>query len=1195
MLKWKLSALRLVGFHNYEDELIEVSGDLFVVGINESGKTTILDALHLVLSGGMHWDLNAAAKMAGRGSEGRSINGIILRANLAGVPARSGGSIMYSAAEFVSTTGDRTMTLLLGASVADMKARPSYWGLICSEHACDLPLVQDNGNGSSRIVGRDELQQLIKTDLQRSREAYRKAVVDRLFEDRDDFENVTELWQRAKSYKELVKTTSNIGDLFRRVLPEPDAEPFDKVAKGFQDISSIEETLIELAEDVTALTALDQTCTDAQDARETRRRYEYISAKFDVDSASQQLHEAQQNKANAESQRDQLESKINRLTQRSQSLQEQLATLRASDTHSKAAKIAELKTEIDGLRSKLSEKNRQLSEQRGRLDDENQKLTKLQSDTQQVLDTADNQLRKLSASLRPYCSKFADEVVTVASLLPRAIDDVLKADELRSGVETLRSNGNSNLERAKGRLITVTTDLADVDDRLGEVSVQLERLKSHPDLVAPVEQIEEILESLRSHEIDYRFLFQEIEFSNSINDSKAAAVETAMGMTALSTLIVDPSDVDRAREIVFEFGSGLRVLDSAPVRPEPEEMSDDARDDGFQLSGAATGEAHADDDDGESIASVLEAGDPRVRAHLDAVFTDVELEDKQVGEGENRHWIDDEGLHGERGARGRTELASAQWIGEQRRTEIRQNRLAELDREQSELKAETKRLGKLSESLDAEITSTEAFIRELNQLGIPSKLEVLWTQIQAARDAAAQYQRAVTGFENEVDGLQTEQQSKQATRDTLAGQVNQADVDALLQQIGTLESTHSITNQELGSARTSRDGQVDAVKRFEQEIPELDDQLRESEISFGVQRDSLSAVIPPEVSDVDHYVFTTKRGSQIQLDNLAPRLRDAIVDESTKKTRLESSDGVLQNRFATKYRFQVVDEGGRISVSDYRGDTLAQILQQRQQEEEEWRSSLDKNRLNLIQNVLAQDLISRLQDDLLTLERTVRGLNSVLADLQFGHQHFQLTFTPTDEHKQFIKLVQRQSLLNEAEQTELLHHLENRQESLAGEGEVPPFLDYRNWFDFQFQAKSIKSDDALSIGRAELVKGSGGAQVTHNYLLLFALASFQFDQTKSKLRILMMDEAFPDLSLDRKELLLRCAKKLRLDLVIASPDVDGTFLGDGYDTTSLLVERDEDDNVAIATLVWEKAESQGDLFAEPRPAAIFGNAGDEHE
>ena len=63
MKRLHLSAVRLVGFHNYEDELIAVRGDLFMVGTNESGKTTVVDAVHLVLSGEQDFEWNAAARL----------------------------------------------------------------------------------------------------------------------------------------------------------------------------------------------------------------------------------------------------------------------------------------------------------------------------------------------------------------------------------------------------------------------------------------------------------------------------------------------------------------------------------------------------------------------------------------------------------------------------------------------------------------------------------------------------------------------------------------------------------------------------------------------------------------------------------------------------------------------------------------------------------------------------------------------------------------------------------------------------------------------------------------------------------------------------------------------------------------------------------------------------------------------------
>ena len=89
--------------------------------------------------------------------------------------------------------------------------------------------------------------------------------------------------------------------------------------------------------------------------------------------------------------------------------------------------------------------------------------------------------------------------------------------------------------------------------------------------------------------------------------------------------------------------------------------------------------------------------------------------------------------------------------------------------------------------------------------------------------------------------------------------------------------------------------------------------------------------------------------------------------------------------------------------------------------------------------------------------------------------------------------------------------------------------------------------------------------------------------------LLMMDEPFYGLDMQRRELLLRCAKQLDLDLVIASPDLDGTILEDVADSTTVMVEKDEQDDVVLIPLVWKRRESQTELFPEPRPEAVIGH------
>lgn len=90
MKPYSIRGLRLVGFHNFEDETISITGDLFVLGVNESGKTTVLDAIQLALNGGQDFEWNAAARLDGSRRDGRSLQGVILRADLSGAPHRQG-------------------------------------------------------------------------------------------------------------------------------------------------------------------------------------------------------------------------------------------------------------------------------------------------------------------------------------------------------------------------------------------------------------------------------------------------------------------------------------------------------------------------------------------------------------------------------------------------------------------------------------------------------------------------------------------------------------------------------------------------------------------------------------------------------------------------------------------------------------------------------------------------------------------------------------------------------------------------------------------------------------------------------------------------------------------------------------------------------------------------------------------------
>ena len=63
-----ITRIRLLNFHNFVDETITIpdNGHLFLLGDNGCGKTTVLDAIHYVLTAGRSMEWNSAARVTGR-------------------------------------------------------------------------------------------------------------------------------------------------------------------------------------------------------------------------------------------------------------------------------------------------------------------------------------------------------------------------------------------------------------------------------------------------------------------------------------------------------------------------------------------------------------------------------------------------------------------------------------------------------------------------------------------------------------------------------------------------------------------------------------------------------------------------------------------------------------------------------------------------------------------------------------------------------------------------------------------------------------------------------------------------------------------------------------------------------------------------------------------------------------------------
>jgi energy-coupling factor transporter ATP-binding protein EcfA2 len=146
--RYTIRRIRLINFHNFVDETIEIrhGGHLFLLGDNASGKTTVLDAVHYVLTAGESMEFNSAARIAGSREEGRRIQGVILRYNVDTGPLNPSGGTTYAALEIAGRHGTLT-TVAVGMTATGMDEKVQRWGII---RECPLEKIPLPGPGAAR-------------------------------------------------------------------------------------------------------------------------------------------------------------------------------------------------------------------------------------------------------------------------------------------------------------------------------------------------------------------------------------------------------------------------------------------------------------------------------------------------------------------------------------------------------------------------------------------------------------------------------------------------------------------------------------------------------------------------------------------------------------------------------------------------------------------------------------------------------------------------------------------------------------------------------------------------------------------------------------------------------------------------------------------------------------------------------------
>ncbi len=327
-----ITRIRLINFHNFVDETIDLpkGGHLFLLGDNGCGKTTILDAVHYVLTAGLSMEWNAAARVAGTRREGRRAQGIVMRYNLDSGAMNPQGGVSYAAVEIKGRHG-KPLTVGVGLSTSAMDERVRQWGVIRECSLNDIPFVMEDEVGR-RPAGRLELKEGLgdSRGFYRDAKAFRNELAVRFFSTHENYREVCRFLAMGKAYREIASRATDYHELFKSLLPEPKTEIFERIIEALRTLDESRIILDDLERKLDHLKGLQHFVEEIAVNREAVLRYQWL------------YHHLRS---------EMLDGRISSQKERILQFQEKVATL-AAQRLSEDKQEAAIRTQLDDLKTR---------------------------------------------------------------------------------------------------------------------------------------------------------------------------------------------------------------------------------------------------------------------------------------------------------------------------------------------------------------------------------------------------------------------------------------------------------------------------------------------------------------------------------------------------------------------------------------------------------------------------------------------------------------------------------------------------------------------------------------------------------------------------------------------------------------------------------------------------------------------------
>ena len=244
------------------------------------------------------------------------------------------------------------------------------------------------------------------------------------------------------------------------------------------------------------------------------------------------------------------------------------------------------------------------------------------------------------------------------------------------------------------------------------------------------------------------------------------------------------------------------------------------------------------------------------------------------------------------------------------------------------------------------------------------------------------------------------------------------------------------------------------------------------------------------------------------------------------------------------------------------------LEQSRNNFEPEYKKQFD-DQYQLVYKMLRENVIATIHSEIKGAKRHRREINALLAKISFSDSIYQIDILPTDdENRQFYEMLTAEELDMKVLDRDLDGQISFGEDAFYQKYEtqirrltdkfMPPvdedasnrdkhrkemekYADYRTYLKFSMYEQSEDADGNIKKNYVDDMAGrdSGGEGQNPKYVALFAgfaMLYMQQNNRESKIRLVLLDEAFSKMDKERSEVCLHYARQLGLQLVVCVPD-----------------------------------------------------------